>query len=394
MQAALADRRHTVLVVDDEEAVVESVHDLLRRDYRVLCATSAAQGLELLDHEEAHVVMSDQRMPGMTGVEFLHRAHRVHPDAIRLLFTGYADIRAVIDAINRGNVYRYITKPWDPDELQATIRDAASRYDLVAERNRLVAELTRSNAELERKNRELEETSALKTSFIRVASHELRSPLVVLGGMTELALREELPEPAQSYLRRIEGAAGRLRRSVEQITTMLSLGNLRPSIARRPVVVAGLLGDAADAVQPFVARRRQHLEVDDQGVGTAVIDPDRTRDCIDHLLLNAIKFTPDGGTIRLSARRGGGRAVELIVRDDGVGIDQACLRRIFEPFFTGFDSLYHSSGTFEFGKKGLGLGLAVVRAFAELQGGRVEVESRVGEGSTFTVTIPDHAGDG
>ena len=79
--------------------------------------------------------MTDQRMPEMTGVEFLHRIRGEHPEAIRLLFTGYADIRAVIDAINQGNVYRYITKPWDPDELQTVIREAGERYDLIVERN-------------------------------------------------------------------------------------------------------------------------------------------------------------------------------------------------------------------------------------------------------------------
>ncbi len=109
-------RRHTLLVVDDEPDVVKSVQDLLRLDYRVLGATRPQEGLKLLDEHEVHVVMSDQRMPEMTGVEFLHRIRGAHPDVIRLLFTGYADIRAVIDAVNQGSVYRYVTKPWDPGE--------------------------------------------------------------------------------------------------------------------------------------------------------------------------------------------------------------------------------------------------------------------------------------
>src|SRR5688500_111562 len=96
--------RHTILVVDDEPDVVESVKDLLRFDHRVLGATSPAEALRLLQTEEVHVVMTDQRMPEMTGVQFLSKVRGASPDAIRLLFTGYADIKAVIDAINQGSV--------------------------------------------------------------------------------------------------------------------------------------------------------------------------------------------------------------------------------------------------------------------------------------------------
>ena len=116
--------KHTILVVDDEPDVVKSVQDLLRLDYRVLGATRASEGIKIMQTEEVHVVMSDQRMPEMTGVQFLDRIKGEHPAAIRLLFTGYADITAIIDAINQGNIYRYITKPWDPDELQQVIRQA------------------------------------------------------------------------------------------------------------------------------------------------------------------------------------------------------------------------------------------------------------------------------
>src|SRR5271155_4440877 len=116
-------KKHTVLVVDDEPDVVKSVQDLLRLDYRVLGATRASDAMELMRREEIHLVMTDQRMPEMTGVEFLRKVRGEYPEAVRLLFTGYADIRAVIDAINQGNVYRYITKPWDPEELQSLIRE-------------------------------------------------------------------------------------------------------------------------------------------------------------------------------------------------------------------------------------------------------------------------------
>src|SRR5437660_564541 len=203
-------QRHTVLVVDDEADVVQSVQDLLRLDYRVLGATRAADALALLQQEEVHIVMTDQRMPGMTGVEFLRQVRGQHPDAIRLLFTGYADIKAVIDAINRGNVYRYISKPWDPDELQSIIRQAAEQYDLLVERKQLLTELQAKNQELSNANAELVQANELKEGFIRVASHELRTPLTILHGLVQLLLRTpEVEPPVRDWLAPIQTACER-----------------------------------------------------------------------------------------------------------------------------------------------------------------------------------------
>src|SRR5436305_3883627 len=111
-------RRPTLVVVDDEPEVLRSLYDLFRLEFRVLTFERPADALAALaETAEVDVIMSDQRMPEMTGVRFLEAARAVHPDATRLLVTGYADFRAVIDAINRGHVFRYVTKPWDPEEL-------------------------------------------------------------------------------------------------------------------------------------------------------------------------------------------------------------------------------------------------------------------------------------
>src|ERR1041385_8399243 len=98
-----------LLVVDDEPDLVQSVQDLLRFDYKVLGATRASEGLAIIERERVHLIMSDQRMPEMTGVELLTRVRQAHPETVRLLFTAYSDLTAVIDAINNGHVYRYIS---------------------------------------------------------------------------------------------------------------------------------------------------------------------------------------------------------------------------------------------------------------------------------------------
>jgi signal transduction histidine kinase len=382
--------RHTILVVDDEPDVVRSVQDLLRLDYRVVGATRALEGMKILQDQEVHIVMTDQRMPGMSGVEFLRQVRGEFPEAIRLLFTGYADIKAVIDAINQGNVFRYITKPWDPDELQSIIRQAAEQYDLLVERKRLLAEVQAKNQELEAANAELKQANELKDAFIKVASHELRTPLTILLGLSELALcAAGTAAPLQGWLTSMQKASLRLTHLVNQLIKMLLAGRFERPLDRTPTDLTALLQTTADDVRPFVEQRRQELTLDVAAdLGVIYVEADKIRDSVDHLLLNAIKFTPDGGRVRLAARRTADGGAEIRVCDTGMGIDAAALPRIFDPFFTRFDVSRHSSGQFEFDRRGLGLGLSVAKAFVEMHGGKITVESQPGHGSTFTMTLP------
>jgi serine/threonine protein kinase len=144
-----------VLVVDDELAVLESIRASLRRDYHVLTAGGGEQAIRILENEDVHVILSDQRMPVMRGDELLSRSRKTHPDAIRILITGYADIQAVINAVNEGEIFRYILKPWDEAELEGVIRQAVSYYELVAERNSLLSELIEANRKLTEANNQL-----------------------------------------------------------------------------------------------------------------------------------------------------------------------------------------------------------------------------------------------
>ena len=121
--------KHCLLVVDDEPDVCDSIHDLLRRDYRVLKARNGAEGFRLMQENEVHIIMTDQRMPQISGVELLANVRTRHPHAVRLLFTGYADLEAIIAAINQGHVYHFLKKPWQPEELVTAVREAAREYD-------------------------------------------------------------------------------------------------------------------------------------------------------------------------------------------------------------------------------------------------------------------------
>lgn len=133
--------KHSILLVDDEPEILHSLQGLLRREFNLYTAESGKEAMEILAGNTIHVVMTDQRMPEMTGVQLMRHVANEHPEAIRIVFTGYADIKAVIDAINNGGLYRYITKPWDPDELIELLHEAAAKYDEIVERERLLKDV-------------------------------------------------------------------------------------------------------------------------------------------------------------------------------------------------------------------------------------------------------------
>jgi signal transduction histidine kinase len=375
-----------LLVVDDEPDQVQSVKDLLRYDYRVLGAIRASEALKIADSENVQVVMSDQRMPEMTGVQFLANLRGRHPEVVRLLFTAYSDLEAVTDAINEGNVYRYITKPYDPDELKRILKQAVEHFKLQEERDRLLREVQEKNVLLESANRELYEANEVKRAFIKVASHELRTPLTMVVGLSEMARMNAVDPAVRAWLDKICNASQRLRHRVDQMTTLLQAERFQRAQQRDTVSVADLCRKAADEVASFVAQRKQTLAVETVDVSFSV-DAEQIQDSIVQLLVNAIKFTPDGGSIRLVASATD-TEVEIRVSDTGQGIEPACLPRVFEPFFTRFDVSHHRSGTCEFDRRGLGLGLPMVKAFVEMHGGKVATEGSTSCGTTFRITLP------
>ena len=378
--------RPTIVVVDDEPNVLRSLYDLFRLDYRVHTFEHAAEALEALPKlGDVAVILSDQRMPGMTGVEFFAKAQETHPAATRLLVTGFADINAVIDAINQGHIARYLSKPWETGELIAVVRRAVEQHDLLVEKNRLLVELKQTNARLT-------EADRLKGKFIEVASHELNTPVTVVLGLAELwkmTIGEAASDAERAWVDRIHGAGRRLASTVERMLKLLKTDQLTVDVAREWVELEPLLRHSVADLQPFLDARRQEISLKvAPDLGSAEVDPPKVADVLTNLLVNAIKFTPDGGTILVEAGGDGPDRVRFRVTDRGLGISVADCSHLFEPFFTGNDTMHHSSGDYQFNKRGMGLGLCLVKAFVELHGGSVDVETAPGRGSCFSFTLP------
>lgn len=147
-----------LLLVDDEESITSALVRALRRDgYTFLRANSGKEGLEFLAQHQVGVIISDQRMPGMTGTEFLSQVKEIYPDTVRIVLSGYTELNSVTDAINRGAVYKFLTKPWEDDLLRANVREAFHYYELKIENVRLAQELLQANDDLKRINQKLEQ---------------------------------------------------------------------------------------------------------------------------------------------------------------------------------------------------------------------------------------------
>lgn len=147
----------TLLLVDDEDNIVRSLMRLLRGEgYNILTANSGQQGLERLHENEVGVIISDQRMPEMSGVQFLGKVKDLFPDTVRIMLSGYTDLNSVTNAINEGAIFKFLTKPWDDELLRRNISEAFRHFELSHENQRLKQELQRSNEELQKANAALE----------------------------------------------------------------------------------------------------------------------------------------------------------------------------------------------------------------------------------------------
>jgi len=150
-------RTRTLLLVDDEDNILSALKRLLRRDgYHIVTATSAAEGLQRLTEHEVDVIVSDQRMPGMTGVEFLHRAKALYPHTVRIVLSGYTELQSIIDAVNEGAIYKFLTKPWDDERLRGHVAEAFQKKELADENRRLARQVETANADLASLNDKLE----------------------------------------------------------------------------------------------------------------------------------------------------------------------------------------------------------------------------------------------
>jgi signal transduction histidine kinase len=270
---------------------------------------------------------------------------------------------------------------------QADLRLAmalADRAALAIENARLYAQERRLRQELEDLNQKVQEANRLKTEFVTVVTHELRSPLTSIAGYLDLLLEEESHEGAEAreaYLQIVKRNADRLLELINDLLDIARLEAGKLELKRLPLDLEGLIREVSRALRPQIKSKGQHLRLDLAGPLPVVTgDPERLTQILLNLISNAHKYTPQGGIITVATRaeRAG---VCIAVQDTGIGLSSEEQQQLFTKFFRGQHPLAREAG-------GTGLGLAIARVLVELQGGTLTVVSAPGQGSTFNVTLP------
>lgn len=253
--------------------------------------------------------------------------------------------------------------------------------DLSRDFNNMVRKLQRSNIDLQ-------EANELKENFIRIAGHELRTPVSYIVGMASLMKGSDDPERLRKAVDTMGFKATRLDEIIQAMFKLIPEQALAEGMQYEDVNLSKLLEQVYTDLQPWVDRRQQTLVID-PGDSDTIIQADRAklRDIVENLAMNAVKFTPDGGTVKISIQRQLGGHVSIEVIDEGPGIPEVDRPHVFEPFYSGSDVLKHSTGKSGYGKRGMGLGLAIVRHFVDLHGGTIEFTTGP-NGTTFVVQLP------
>ncbi|MBW2339991.1 MAG: response regulator [Deltaproteobacteria bacterium] len=175
------DFQHTVLCVDDEEAILHSLKRLLRKEgYQLLTATSADEGLKILEENDVHLVISDQRMPQMSGTEFFAAVKEQYPDTIRIILSGYTDVDSITESINKGHVYKFFLKPWNDQSLKLEIRQALNQYDLIQANRGLNEKVLEQNEALKKTNENLETLVKERTMELEIQNQALELSRAIL----------------------------------------------------------------------------------------------------------------------------------------------------------------------------------------------------------------------
>ena len=373
-------KRHAVLIVDDQPENVNLLANLLGDRYTLFKARDGASALEILRRHDVHLILTDQRMPGMTGVELLEKARRIRPDCVRMLVTAYPDVQNAIEAINRGHVSRYITKPFDPDALRVEIARELEHLDVVRANRRLQEEMARMVDELFRANQELRDLNRMKDQFLANCSHELKTPLVSGMGYIDLLLSGGMGrlEPRQEKGLRI--AHRNLERLLGLIENLLAMARARYRPDELRVTRFDLKSLVDECVASLRARaRKKRLRVRvvwPRRRPVVEADERKIHSVLTNVLSNAEKFTPDDARIEIRISAGREGRCRVTVTDNGTGPERDPSEiRLFQ---TSADPRY----------SGLGIGLMLARQILRAHGCDITLARRRGGGAKVRFELP------
>ena len=374
-----------ILYVDDEEISLKYFTRAFGTKFRVLSAASASEGYRLLEQHrnEIGLLMTDQRMPGEKGVQFLERVRQLHPRAIRILTTAYSDLDVAIEAVNSGAIYKYVTKPWDIPQLEVTLQRALEFYIVQRERDLLLKE------KLAALQRMLITDRVLSLGILAARlGHYMRNSLVAVRTFLDLAPEKLLEEKVDAERMRnpnfwkefYEQAQVQIRRITGVLTDLVAATEKSDSNSLQELRLDEVVSGSVEKLKDTLA---QHgITVINQipaGLPPLLVEREKFQRLFDLLLKDEIITLPPESHVFLSARLGTGEepAVEIELRDDGPGLPREALRSVFDPFSVPMGN-HHE----------FGINLMACYFIIYHHGGKVDVQNQEGQGVTFNLTFP------
>ncbi len=377
-------RTSGVLLVDDEQLNRKVLRGFLEDAWSVHEAASGLEALEVAARAPLDVVVADQRLPGMTGVDLLEELRRRRPDVSGILLTGYADMQALEWAINRAGVFRFLRKPWEPAEMLQAVEQASAHTAQQRTIERLVSLLSQRSDELRASLDQLKEQQQLLLHLERLGTigqlssgvtHDLKNVMVALrtaeAEMAETTASPSLREIMTLGLRGIDN----LLRTLQTLHEYARTGSLA---LRREIVDPGAVVNDALAISRMDLRFRLRRVACEVARPLPPLNADRQKltQVLVNLVRNALQATENGAEVRVAALEPSEGQVEFVVEDEGPGIAPEVRDRLFQPFVSSK------------GAQGLGMGLYMARLIVESHEGRIELVDRPQGGSRFEVVLP------
>ncbi len=376
----------TILLVDDEAQILSILSETLEAaGFDVHTCTNGDDAKQYLSDHEPHILVTDLRMPGLSGLDLLKQVRQHHPDMQVIILTGYGDMKSAVEALRLG-AYDYLNKPIDAKRLIQTLNNGLERRRLSIENRTLIVHLTEANR--------------LKTEFLNGMSHEIRTPLGHITGFAEIleTILPNLAEKHARYLQNIQKAARKLLTMFDDMLHYIDLNNSKTSLNPTPFNLSSLIKKTQTALQEFIQFRQLTIDLQMAVPHDIVADAEICEKMVFILLKNAVLFSPPNSRITIQAtlkpapdvsnrRRADLPArpfehwLHLSIIDEGPGIPPHEHERIFNLFEQGNGSLNREH-------EGTGLGLALCKSLSLLHNGVIDLQSAPGKGSTFTIVIP------
>jgi signal transduction histidine kinase len=354
---------HPIAIIDDEPQITDAVERLLKDRFQVFKFNDPAQFIEHIKHNldiKFSVIISDQKMPKLTGTELLSHSIIYQPNATRILLTGYSELESVISAINDGHVYRYLHKPWEPNDLISTVTEGAQKYQLILD-NQAKAEA------LELANAELKNLDQAKNQFMVLINHELKTPITGILSYLELLKETSLNEDQRKYVTQIESNSHRLYKMIQDSLLIVSSESklLKPEIQKfdPSKMLDFKLGTDFES---WISKKNLQLKID-LGNKNWIGDPKLISQVIRRLLENAVRFAKPKTTITLASLESASHRVTIKIHNFGPPVPIETLQNLGKPFYIAEDILKHSKGT--------GLGLSVVESLLKLHNSKLEIQN-------------------